>query len=258
MARKLRSVYRVLRDQGPVSGSRTILDVAKLRLSIFLKGSKKVVSLDGCHFDVGSLPNTTMKLELLKGSYEQPERNAARAFIQPDWSVVELGGCFGVVACITNKLLRHPKAHVVLEANPLVIPYLESNRAANGASFKILNAALAYGQETVTFSPWLDFWGNSIQQNGNQPPVTVKATQLGKILDDEELGKFALICDIEGQEYALVMHEAEALRRAELLIMELHPHMIGEEKVAALMSSLEKLGFREIDRSALVVVMAKG
>jgi len=257
MMRKLGSVYRIFRDNGFRSGSETLFNFAKLRLSIFSKGNKKTVSLDGCHFAVGSLPNTTMKLELLKGSYEQPERNAARAYIQPDWAVVELGGCIGVVACITNKLLRNPKAHVVLEANPLVIPYLEANRAANGSSFKILNAALAYGQETVTFSPWLDFWGNSLHHDGKQPAVTVAATQLEQILASEELGKFALICDIEGQEYELAMHEPEALGRAELIILELHPHLLGEAKVETLLSKLGGLGFQEIDRSAFVVVMGK-
>ena len=83
------------------------------------------------------------------------------------------------------------------------------------------------------------------------------ATRLSQILREEGFEKFALICDIEGLEYELVMREFEALEHAEVIIMEVHPHIIGEEKVQILMSKLVTLGFKLIDRSALVVVLSK-
>ena len=203
------------------------------------------------------LADNSMKLELLTGRYERPERDAARRHIRAEWPVVELGGCIGVVACITNKLLKHAEAHVVLEANPLAIPYLKSNRDSNHCSFKILNRALAYGSETVTFQPTLNFWGNSLGHNGGQPPVTVPAIQLGQILHDEGFEKYALICDIEGYEFELVMQEPDALSKAALIILEVHPHMIGEDKVKTLLSKLADMGFKTIDQSALVVVLSR-
>jgi hypothetical protein len=86
-------------------------------------------------------------------------------------------------------------------------------------------------------------------------PVTVRATQLSEILREEKFERFALICDIEGQEYELVMREADALRNAELIIMEVHPHVIGEEKTQALISKLGAMGFRTIESSAQVIVL---
>lgn len=83
------------------------------------------------------------------------------------------------------------------------------------------------------------------------------ATQLSRILQEEQFEKYALICDIEGHEYELVMREPDALRRAELIIIEVHPHMIGEEKVQTIMSRFADLGFKPIERSALVVVFSK-
>ena len=50
-----------------------------------------------------------MKLELLSGTYEKPEREAVLRYRQPNWSAIELGGCIGVVSCITNKLLKNPE-----------------------------------------------------------------------------------------------------------------------------------------------------
>jgi FkbM family methyltransferase len=253
--RKLRTAYRLLREKGALAFSAAVLTRAKLQLDILLRGRNKVVSLDGCQFPLRGLPDTSMKLELLTGGYEQPERNAARQYIRPEWPVVELGGCFGVVACITNKRLQDPQAHVVLEANPLVIPYLTSNRESNHCSFKIVNRALAYDADSVTFSPGLDFWGNSVHHMDGRIPVTVRATQLSEILREEKFERFALICDIEGQEYELVMREADALRNAELIIMEVHPHVIGEEKTQALISKLGAMGFRTIESSAQVIVL---
>ena len=257
VTRKLFKAYRLLRNKGIRTFSEIVYDRVHVKVNILARGRNKVVSLDGCRFPLRELPDQPMKLELLKGAYEQPERRAALRYIRPEWPVVELGGCFGVVACVTNKLLRNPEAHVVLEANPLVIPLLTSNRDTNHCSFKIVNRALAYDADTITFRPWLDFWGNSLYHDGGQPPVTVPATQLCKILREEGFEKFALICDIEGQEYELVMQEPDALGNAELIILEVHPHVIGEERVQALMSKLAQRGFKTIDRSGQVVVLSK-
>jgi FkbM family methyltransferase len=229
-----------------------------LKLEIYRRGRNREVTLDGCCFDLRGLPNSAMKLELLTGRYEQPERDAVRRYIRPEWQVVELGGCIGVVSCITNKLLNHPELHVVVEANPLSIRFLENNAAANQCSFKVLNRALAYGKDAVTFIPTTDFWGNSIDQTGGRDAaVTVPATSLAQVLREERFETFALICDIEGYEYDLVTHEEEALKKAALIILELHPHRLGEDKVRSLLSKLTQLGFTTLDRSGSVVVLSK-
>jgi FkbM family methyltransferase len=218
-----------------------------------------VATLDGCKFELRDIPNTRMKVELLTGRYEQLERTAARQYIRPEWPVVELGACIGGVSCVTNKLLKDPRAHVVLEANPRVIPLLESNRRDNRCSFKIVNGALAYDTDTITFSPWFDFWGNSIDHKlAASDPVTVPAVRLGQILEKEDFSSYALICDIEGQEYELVMHEPAALRAANVVIMEIHPDVIGEEKVDAIFVQMTDLGFATAQRSEDLAVFLRG
>jgi len=42
-----------------------------------------------------------MKLELLTGGYEKPEREAVLRFIQPEWAVVELGSVVVAPRCRT-------------------------------------------------------------------------------------------------------------------------------------------------------------
>ncbi len=253
---KVTSSHRSIRNKvGALSWA--VYNTARMKAQIYARGPNKIVSLDGCRFDLRNLPNTPMKLKLLRGEYEERERSAARQYIQKDWPVVELGGCIGVVACVTNKLLRRGEAHIVLEANPLVIPHLQSNKDANHCSFKIVNRAIAYDTDSVSFSPLSDLWGSSLHHNRSRKQVSVPTTQLRQILGEEEFEKYALICDIEGQEYELVTHEPDALERAELIIMEVHPHLIGEEKVMTLLSKLAGLGFKRIDSSGFVVVLTR-
>ncbi len=257
MKRKLLTAYRMVRDQGLAKFLGTVFAWAQLEAKIYAKGTNKVVVIDGCRFALGSLPNTTMKLELLTGGYEKPEREAVLRFIQPEWAVVELGACIGVVACVTNKRLNNPGRHIVLEINPLVLPHLKSNREANGCAFNVIDKALAYDAPTVTFSPWLDFWGNSLYHNGGQPPVTVLTTTVADILQEQKFDNFALICDIEGQEYEMIMREPFAIEKAQLIIMEVHPHILGEDKVQLMISKLLELNFEVIDWSTNVVTFRK-
>jgi FkbM family methyltransferase len=258
MTSKIAAASSLLKSRGLNGTIKTVYKVCETKAKIFAMGQNGFATLDGCRYDLRDVPNTRMKLELLKGTYEQLERTAAQQFIRPEWPVVELGACIGGVSCVTNKLLNNPRAHVVVEANPLVIPLLESNRRQNGCSFKIVNAALAYHTATVTFSPWFDFWGNSIEhQLASSPPVTVPAVRLEQILDDEQFDGYALLCDIEGQECELVMNEPDAVQAARVVIMETHPDVTGIEKVATMLERMAALGFETMQQSGDLVVFGR-
>jgi len=79
-------------------------------------------------------------MDLLRTTYEPP------ASYNPDTqggaAVLELGGCLGVLSCTINKRLGDPTKHVVLEANPALIPYLRGNREINRAAFIVTNSVV--------------------------------------------------------------------------------------------------------------------
>ncbi len=256
MNRKLRVAVQLLREKGLRGFFAIACTRVWVRTQVFFLGANRTVTIDGCEFFLGDLPNNAMKLSLQKGWYEAPERIAVRKYIRPTWGVVEFGGCIGVVSCVTNKLLNEPKAHVVVEINPLAIPHLVANRKRNNCSFRVLNCALAYDGEQVNFRPHREFWGNFLHQGGDRPSVSVPVTRLGRILDDHEFAEFAVICDVEGQELELLKHEMEALRRASLIIMELHPHMIGEDNAEKILTALALEGF-QVEREAPNVVVCR-
>jgi FkbM family methyltransferase len=253
LKRKWMTLYNMYRE----GGVKKVYDYLWLRLQVFAKEDKSEVRLDRCKFSLTGIADGSMRIELMTNKYEQQERRAIRRYIRRNLPVVELGGSMGVVACVTNKILKDRTAHLVVEANPLAIPHLELNRKLNGCKFEIVNRAISYGADAVTFRPSSNMCGNSITADGDQPPVTVATAQLGGLLRDREFGQFNLVCDIEGIEYDLVCHEAEVLEHADTIIMETHARFIGVDKYRLMMDKLERLGFRIVEETGFVAVLRR-
>ena len=238
-------------------GVKNVYDHAWLAWQIKTKAHKSEVRLDACRFNLDRISDFPTKVELIMNKYEAPERRAVARYIRKDLPVVELGGSMGVVACVTNRLLKGPAAHVVVEANPLVIPQLELNRSLNRSQFEIVNRAIAYGMESVTFRPSSNVCVSSITTVGDQAPVTVQAIRLREIVRDRGFARFNLICDIEGLEYDLVCHEMEVVKNADTIILETHARFIGQDKCRLMMSKLEHAGFRTVKEIGYVVVLRR-
>jgi FkbM family methyltransferase len=231
-----------------------------LRLRLKAMAHKKSTQLDGCTFSLQTIPDSLTKLFLIDGQYELPERRAVKKHLRRDLPVIELGGALGVVACITNKLLTHPAAHVVVEANPLAIPQLKLNQESNHCTFEIVNRAIAYDVDAVTFHPTIDLASNSIDSDGTQlygtgQAVTVETIQLGNLVTKHGFSKFSLVCDIEGKEYDLVSHEIEVLKKADVIIMETHARLIGDEKNQFLINKLTDAGFKIVEEDGFVITL---
>ena len=125
---KVSTVYKLLRD----GGIKNLYDYSWVRLQVLAKGRKRQVRLDGCIFSLAGITDDSIRVELFTNKYEARNADAVARYLKRDMPVIELGGSMGVVACVTNKLLTDPTAHVVVEANPLAIPQLELNRKLNG------------------------------------------------------------------------------------------------------------------------------
>jgi FkbM family methyltransferase len=262
LTRRFAKAKYLLETEGPRAVFREIQNSLWLRFRLKAVAGKKTTELDGCTFALDTVPDSLTKLFLLDGTYELPERRAVRKHLRRDLPVIELGGALGVVACVTNKLLAESSAHVVVEANPLAIPSLTANKELNRCGFSIVNRALAYGVDTVTFSPTVDIASNSIESDGTalhgtEKAVTVKAICLDSLLKTNGFQNFSLVCDIEGKEYDLVCQELDVLKRADVIVMETHARMIGEEKNQELINKLAGIGFSIIEEDGFVITLRK-
>jgi FkbM family methyltransferase len=261
------SKSRVLSKAFQRDGARGVLDVLVQKLQItwrrgevwqlgrFVGMPTEIVRLDGCKFTLDkALPANVVDL-LLENNYEAPERDALKKYLDPELPVIELGACLGIVSCLTNRRLRQPEKHVVVEANPPLVPLLAENRERNSCSFRIVHAALSYGADEINFKVNDNILASSL--NGEaQRAVVVSTVTLKLLLDETGFERVTLICDIEGAELQLVEHELDVVReRVSMIIMELHDRMVGDEPTQQMLERLESVGFRMVSKDRDVVVL---
>lgn len=215
-----------------------------------LRGNE--VTIDGCLFSLDSAAIATrIKSSFLFGEYEKPEREAIRRFLNPNLPVVEFGGSVGVVACITNRRLADPRHHIVVEANPALIPILQKNRDLNQCQFEILPCMVGYGGDQGTFYASTTNFLTSTSISGDISEsanlTTVKTTNLSSVLEQHRFARCTLICDIEGGEADLLKHESDVLSdRVSMLMMEVHDHLLGEERAAQVLDQIHGIGFETV------------
>lgn len=198
---------------------------------------------DGCEFEIPRhLTSQAYRACFLGNSYEAEERELIRKFIRSDDSVLEIGACLGIVSCVTNKLLRDKQRHVVVEGNPLCIPVIERNREINQSGFLVENFALS-NQPEVTFYLHPDYIVGGTTQRESNRPVRVTGKSLVEL--NARYGPFsALVMDVEGSELEAFEVAEEILKKYRLVIVELHPWAIGEEKTERCREILHRAGLR--------------
>ena len=141
------------------------------------------VTLEGLTFSVSNpLIKTREKGLIYLGLHESHEIALVHRHLGAGLPVIELGGGIGIVSCIINRKLAHPRNHIVLEANPDLIPTLETNRDINQCEFQIQTAALAYGRAEITLA--IDAFAASKVGGRGQRQVQVATTTLARLLQE--------------------------------------------------------------------------
>ena len=190
-----------------------------------------------------------------QGDIEQDEQQLVKKHLSPRATVLELGANIGIVSSVINQRLIYPHHHVAVEANPEVIPYLETNKTNNRCSFRVENCVIAEARE-VTF-----FFGNTISSgglaptnsDGSQQSVSVPRVTLADMQKKHNLTFDTLIMDIEGAEYSLLKEIEEQLDQFELLIFEQHPRILSHKQLTEIEALLRRYGSLVDQRGDTVV-----
>jgi FkbM family methyltransferase len=266
LQRKLATAWSVLSGRGFEEAARVSLEKAGMwwrhgapfELGKLVGRPSSYARLDGCRFDLESNVITpSLEYLLLTGKHEAPERTLIRRHLDRSLPVVELGAALGVVSCVTNALLEQPANHVVVEANPDLLPVLDANRRRNRCGFAIVHGAIAYDSPVVSFAVASDILESSTRLN-TASTVDVPSTSLTAILRTYPFQRFNLVCDIEGAEIDLVLQESDVLRdHVDVLIIEVHDRLVGEQACGEMMRLLERLGFELLERMWDTVAMRR-
>jgi len=167
-----------------------------------------------------------VKALLALGMYESAERRLVTGHLRHDLPVVELGASIGYISGLISRL--RPPRQIAVEANPALIQLIEELLGANDArDVRVLHGAIDYeNRVSVRFVRSSFNTGGAIlstASSSNDATIDVPTLTLGSVIKHERIGLFALVCDIEGAEHAMIMHEDPAVIQAcQQMIIELH------------------------------------
>ena len=205
---------------------------------------------DGCEYIIPKdITSRAYRACFVNGSYEAEERELIRTYLRPDDTVLELGGCLGIVSCMTNRILKNKSKHVVVEGNPFCIPSLHRNRDLNKAGFLVENCAVSTRSEVTFYLHPVYVVGGSTQRQ-SELPVRVPARSLAE-LDSRHGPVSTLIMDIEGSELETFSASTEQLKRYRLVIVELHDWAIGADGVKKCRELLSAAGLKFKQRAGI-------
>jgi FkbM family methyltransferase len=202
-----------------------------------------VYRIDGCQFEIPiHLTDRIYRSAFVFGEYEAAERKLVRRFLRPEDRVLELGGCIGVVSCLVNTRLVAPRHHLVVEANPELIPYLAHHRSLNRASFAIEECAVSTEPE-VNFAVHRFMTHSSAFPQSDARLIRVRGRSLGNLHCAH--GPFdALMIDVEGSELEILRASRDVLLNYRLVIIELHHEQLGLEGLEECRRILTSVGLK--------------
>jgi len=165
------------------------------------------------------------KSQLLFRTYESAEIRAVQRHLRRDLDVIELGAGIGVVSCHIRRHINPTQHLYCVEANSAAAQIIDDNLALNGmtSGVTVVNAALAHTAEHVHFIRGATIADGRIAESscscqGNSVPAVTLKTLLSRF----GIHQYALVCDIEGSEAAMIATDSYALRKCVQIIIELH------------------------------------
>ena len=192
--------------------------------------------------------------------YEAPEAEMVRKYISIGMSVIELGGCYGIISALIRKQIGPDAQHIIVEADPSLAKVCASNANLENTNnlAEVVVAAIDYsGAKKITFSPGQNAHGGRVandEERGFTVPTTTLTEQVSKLVENE----YVLVCDIEGAELDLCQNEKSALSKAYLVILETHPKIYPGKKLDynQIQTNIENAGLVEIEKLGAVVCFA--
>ena len=242
--RPLQSAAYIGKKFGSGIFGRAINHAAKYAAGCYFDLCGSVYRTEGLEFQIPREHSTrAMRGRFAADTYELPERQLIRKHLPPRAQVLELGGCIGVVSCLINSLLQSPHSHVVVEANPFLIPFLLGNRDLNSAAFNIEQCVVSRSHD-ATLSVAADMDASKI--GGSD--LVVPTRTLEYIESKYDLKFDALVVDIEGAESDFIRENRAALKRMDFILIEFHPSAVGETEVSFLRGILIGCGLQKVDQ----------
>ncbi len=100
-------------------------------------------------------------------NYEIDEQYQVYQFIESKDIVLELGGRYGSVSTVINKMVDHKNDHVVVEPDNNVIPSLEKNKSINNCKFTICPKFISNKNKKIVYDGYSTHIEDSNETSNN-------------------------------------------------------------------------------------------
>ena len=176
------------------------------------------------------------------GSYEGDEVRILTQVLQSSDRVMEIGAGIGYLSTYCAKLVGSSNV-TAFEANPALIDKIEATYHLNGVSPEVRNTLSSdESGSQITFYVEPSFWSSSTHKRSESAQeVKVTTSNINHVI--QELTPSMLLIDIEGGEAELVEMIDFDCSSIDKIIIELHPHVIGDSTCSRVLKVLFEQGF---------------
>lgn len=181
---------------------------------------------------------------IFKGGYEDVEAELAQAVVTQGDRVLEVGTGIGFVSILCAKLAGQGRV-TSFEANPVLEPMIRANYAENGLTPDLRMRAVTVDGTPIRFFADPGILSSSlIDRDLPSDEITVESTPIAEAM--AEVAPTVIVMDVEGAEVDLL--PAADLSGVRALIIEVHPHIVGADKIAAMDAALASQGLHPIEK----------
>lgn len=202
----------------------------------------RVITNGGVRLDLGEIAGTRYARSFYRDSHERDEREIVGRNLEPEDVVLELGAGVGLVTILCSQRIGSERVHT-FEANRELEPALRRNFELNGVSpaLHLRMVSLAAGpQEFFVADRFVLSSRHAAGAGASSRRHEVEAVSWADVL--RTIRPTFLIVDIEGGELDLADAEVD-LSGVRKVCLEVHPHLIGDDGVSRVVTSLVSRGF---------------
>jgi FkbM family methyltransferase len=207
-----------------------------------LRGTREIV-LGGVRLGCGPEQSEAIRNGLYKGTYEAAERELLKKHLKEGMRVLEIGGGIGFIGLLAARIAGPGKV-LTYEANPKLQPAISANHTRNAVAPELRMRAITTDGEPVTFHQSDNVISSSIYDRPeSELSIEVQSDAFQDVL--AEWQPDMVVMDVEGYEVDLLATPPDG---PTLLLVELHPHVVGEARIAAMLDNLVANGFEVTER----------
>jgi FkbM family methyltransferase len=200
----------------------------------------RILNLHGVKVRTGmeDVPKS-VRSALFKGTYEKFECDLVKQHVTAGAKVLEIGTGIVLVSLVATRLSGQGNV-LSYEANPKMEATIRANYLLNGFEPNLRMKALTADGRELTFFQDQNILSSSLHERDiKSTTITVHSVAINDVL--KEAAPSVILMDVEGAEVELL--EIADLSNVKVMIIEMHPHIVGHDVIDGLLESLNAQGF---------------